>query len=145
MLIVILGDGRRQWGTVLGAMTFGRHQSHLTDALSNAATLMHLAATSLGLGSQHVTIHVQEPFKRVLGVPDLLMIHHILPIGFSAIDRRPTVRRPLDEVVHYDRYDESKYMSNQQVLSFLHELRGRTMPAYHTKPAADGGAGAARQ
>jgi 5,6-dimethylbenzimidazole synthase len=116
--IVILGDGRRQWGTVLGAMTFGRHQSHLTDALSNAATLMHLAATSLGLGSQHVTIHVQEPFKRVLGVPDLLMIHHILPIGFSAIDRRPTVRRPLDEVVHRDRYDESKYMSNQQVLSF---------------------------
>ena len=57
VLIVILGDGRRQWGTVLGAMTFGRHQSHLTDALSNAATLMHLAATSLGLGSQHVTIH----------------------------------------------------------------------------------------
>jgi nitroreductase len=145
VLIVILGDGRRQWGTVLGAMTFGRHQSHLTDALSNAATLMHLAATSLGLGSQHVTIHVQEPFKRVLRVPDLLMIHHILPIGFSAVDRRPTVRRPLDEVVHYDRYDESKYMSNQQVLSFLHELRGRTMPAYHTKPAADGGAGAARQ
>jgi hypothetical protein len=95
------------------------------------------------LGSQHVTIHVQEPFKRVLGVPDLLMIHHILPIGFSAIDRRPTVRRPLDEVVHYDRYDESKYMSNQQVLSFLHELRGRTMPAYHTKPATDGAASAA--
>ena len=124
LLIVILGDGRRQWGTVLGAMTFGRHQSHLTDALSNAATLMHLAATSLGLGSQHVTIHVQEPFKRVLGVPDLLMIHHILPIGFSAIDRRPTVRRPLGGIVHYDRYDQGKYMSNRQVLGFLHELRG---------------------
>jgi 5,6-dimethylbenzimidazole synthase len=137
VLIVILGDGRRQWGTVLGAMTFGRHQSHLTDALSNAATLMHLAATSLGLGSQHVTIHVQEPFKRVLGVPDLLMIHHILPIGFSAIDRRPTVRRPLDEIVHYDRYDQGKYMSNRQVLGFLHELRGRTMPAYHTRPAGE--------
>src|SRR5262245_50729517 len=137
VLIVILGDGRRQWGTVLGAMTFGRHQSHLTDALSNAATLMHLAATSLGLGSQHVTIHVQEPFKRVLGVPDLLMIHHILPIGFSAIDRRPTVRRPLGEIVHYDRYDQGKYMSNRQVLGFLHELRGRTMPAYHARPAGE--------
>jgi hypothetical protein len=34
-------------------------------------------------------------------------------------------------------------MSNQQVLSFLHELRGRTMSAYHTKPAADAGASAA--
>jgi nitroreductase len=135
VLIVILGDGRRQWGTVLGAMTFGRHQSHLTDALSNAATLMHIAATALGLSSQHVTIHVQEPFKRVLDVPDLLMIHHIVPIGYSAIDRRPTVRRPLADMVHYDRYDHSKYMSNRDTLGFLAELRGRTMPAYHTRPA----------
>jgi hypothetical protein len=39
----------------------------------------------------------------------------------------------------------ASFLPNQQVLSFLHELRGRTMPAYHTKPAADGGAGAARQ
>jgi hypothetical protein len=71
-----------------------------------------------------------------------LMIHHIVPIGFSAIDRRPTVRRPLEEIVHYDRYDERKYMSNRQVLDFLHELRGRTMPAYHTRPAGEGGTGA---
>jgi len=72
----------------------------------------------------------------VLDVPDLLMIHHIVPIGYSAIDRRPTVRRPLAEVVHYDRYDHSKYMSNQEILGFLAELRGRTMPAYHTRPAS---------
>jgi hypothetical protein len=65
------------------------------------------------------------------------MIHHILPIGFSAIDRRPTVRRPLGEIVHYDRYDQGKYMSNRQVLGFLHELRGRTMAAYHTRPAGE--------
>src|SRR5262249_52911194 len=145
VLIVILGDGRRQWGTVLGAMTFGRHQSHLTDALSNAATLMHLAATSLGLGSQHVTIHVQEPFKRVLGVPALCIPTHTLPIAFPPVARRPPVGPPLDGVVHSDRYDERKYMSTQRVLSFLHELRGRPMPAYPPKPAADGGAGAGRQ
>ena len=89
VLIVILGDGRRQWGTVQGALTFGRHQSHLTDALSNAATNMHLAAAALGLGSQHVTIHIEEPFKRVLGVPDLVMVHHIVPIGYPAMERRP--------------------------------------------------------
>jgi hypothetical protein len=28
-------------------------------------------------------------------------------------------------------------MSNRQVLGFLHELRGRTMPAYHTRPAGE--------
>jgi nitroreductase len=139
VLIVILGDGRRQWGTVQGALTFGRHQSHLTDALANAATLMHLAAASLGLGSQHVTIHIEEPFKRVLGVPDLVMIHHIIPVGWPAMDRRPGTRRPLEDVVHYDRYDMSKYMSNEQIIEFLRELRGLTRRGYHDEPKKPGG------
>ena len=38
-VIVVLGDGRRQWGTVMGAHTFGRDQSHLTDSLANASFL----------------------------------------------------------------------------------------------------------
>jgi nitroreductase len=135
VLIVILGDGRRQWGTVQGAMTFGRHASHLTDALSNAATLMHLAASALGLGSQHVTIHVEEPFKRVLGIPDLVMIHHIIPLGYPAVEKRqgPGVRRSFDEVVHYDHYDMSKYMTNADIIDFLRGLRGLTMNSYHDK------------
>ena len=55
-LIVVVGDGRRQWGTVHGAHTFGRDQSHLTDGLANTCTFMHLAAVSLGLATQLVTI-----------------------------------------------------------------------------------------
>ena len=136
VLVVILGDGRRQWGTVQGAMTFGRHQSHLTDALSNAATLMHLAAAALGLGSQHVTIHIEEPFKRVLGVPDLVMVHHIVPIGYPAIEPRRSVRRSLDDIVHYERYDQAKYMSNAEIIDFLRELRGLTRRGYHEEPKA---------
>src|SRR3954470_20264326 len=46
VLIVIVGDGRRQWATVQGAHTFGRDQSHLTDGLANTAMLMHLAAAA---------------------------------------------------------------------------------------------------
>ena len=84
-LIVVVGDGRRQWGTVQGAHTFGRDQSHLTDGLANTCTFMHLAAVSLGLATQWVTIHVQEPFKKVLGVPDLMMLYLIIPIGYPAV------------------------------------------------------------
>ena len=137
VLIVIMGDGRRQWGTVQGALTFGRHASHLTDGLSNAANNMHLAAAALGLGSQHVTIHIQEPFKRILDVPDLIMIHHILPVGYPAVERRPGVRRPLAEMVHYDRYDYSKYMSNQDIVNYLRRLRGLTIPVYKSSVAKD--------
>src|SRR5258708_2900534 len=78
-LIVIVGDGRRQWATVQGAHTFGRDQSHLTDGLANTSMMMHLAAAALGLGSQHVTIHIQEPFKRILGVPDKLRLGRAVP------------------------------------------------------------------
>ena len=63
VVIVVLGDGRRQWATVNAAFTFGRHASHFTDGLANTCTHMQLAIASLGLGSHWGTVHVQEPLK----------------------------------------------------------------------------------
>src|SRR5258708_22400468 len=85
VLIVILGDGRRQWATVQGAHTFGRDQSHLTDGLANTSMMMHLAAAALGLGSQHVTIPIHEPVKRIPGLPDLLAFSLIRPVCHPAV------------------------------------------------------------
>jgi len=130
VLIVILGDGRRQWSTVQGAHTFGRDQSHLTDGLANTAMLMHLAAAAVGLGSQHVTIHIQDPFKRILGVPDLLTFSLIMPVGYPDIAAKDGVRRPLADMVHQDRFDMAKYMTNEQVLNYLRDLRDKTVPVY---------------
>ena len=137
-LIVVLGDGRRQWGTVQGAHTFGREQSHLTDGLANTCTLIHLAAASLGLGTQWVTIHIQEPFKRILGVPDLLTLYLIIPIGYPAVEPMRGVRRPLEELVHYDRYDMSRYMTNEQAIQYLYQLRGKTIGQYRRSYVGDG-------
>jgi nitroreductase len=130
VLIVVLGDGRRQWGTVQGAHTFGRHQSHLTDGLANTCMIMHLAAASLGLGTQWNSIHIQEPFKRILDVPDLLELYLIIPVGFPAVEPKIGVRRDLDEMVHFDKYDRTKFMSSQQVIEYLYKLRGKTIPKY---------------
>ncbi len=130
VLIVILGDGRRQWATVQGAHTFGRGQSHLTDGLANASMMMHLAAASLGLGSQHTTIHIEDPFKRVLGVPDLLTFNLIMPVGYPDVPSKPGVRRPLEDMVHHDTYDMSKYMTNEQAVKYLYSLREKTVPVY---------------
>src|ERR1044072_37591 len=113
-LIVVVGDGRRQWGTLQGAHTFGRDQSHLT----------------VGLATQWVSIHVQEPFKKVLGVPDLMMLYLIIPVGYPAVEPSEGVRRSLEEIVHHDHYDESKFMSNERVVQYLYELRGKTMQSY---------------
>ena len=105
----------------------GRHDlrpppSHLTDALLNAATLMHLPRPRL-IGPQHVTIHVQT--VPLLGSPPPDDPPHPAD-RFSAIDRRPfapLARSPITTVrpgqVHVE--PQSR---------FLHELRPPC--PYHT-------------
>ena len=136
-LIVVLGDGRRQWATVMGGHTFGRHQSHFSDALSNTCTLMHLAAASMGLGTQWVTIHIEEGFKKVLDVPEVMSLYLIIPIGYPDVSPKEGVRRPLAEIVHANKYDRRKHMSNRQVVEYIYDLRGKTMAKYVKAPGAE--------
>jgi 5,6-dimethylbenzimidazole synthase len=137
-VIVVCGDGRRQWGTVMGAHSFGRDQSHLTDSLANACFLIHLAVASLGLTSEWVSIHIEEPHKRILGVPDLLKLYLIIPIGYPDVaSRGDGVRRPLRDIVHRERYDMSKYMSNEDVIQYLYSLREATVSGYSTSRAIE--------
>jgi nitroreductase len=130
VIIAVLGDGRKQWGTVMGAFTFGRGMTHLTDALANSSMLMHLAAASLGLASQWVTIINQEPFKRILEIPDLLTLYLLIPLGYPATERKPSSRRDLNDLVHYEKYDMRKYMSDEQIIQYLRKLREVTTPKY---------------
>jgi hypothetical protein len=58
------------------------------------------------------------------------MLYLIIPLGYPAVEPMRGVRRPLEEIVHYERYDLSKYMSNEQILEYLYSLRGKTIPKY---------------
>ena len=140
-LIVIVGDGRRQAATIQGGHIFGREQTHLSDGLANASMLMHLACSAVGLASQHVTITIQERFKRILGVPDLLTLVLIMPIGYAAVPAKAGVRRDLDDMVHHEQFDMSKYMTNEQALQYLYKLREQTVPIYANSYAGRDDAG----
>ena len=131
VIIAIVGDGRKQWGTVLGGHTMGLDQTHLTDGLSNTSLLIHLAAQSLGLTSQWMSIHTQGPFKQILGVPEPLMIHTLIPIGHPSKPLPPGGwREPLENLVHKNHYDMSKYVSNKESLKKLGDLRKFTKGLY---------------
>jgi hypothetical protein len=52
------------------------------------------------------------------------------------VERTPGVRRELRDMVHYETYDQSKFMSNRQVLEYLQQLRGNTRYRYHLNDAA---------
>ena len=131
VIIAVVGDGRKQWATVMGAHTFSLDQTHLTDGMSNATLLLQLAGAALGLATQWVTIHIQEPFKQILGIPAPLVLHTIVPVGYPSA-QTASKRNPLDEMVHYDKYDMQKHLSNRQILERLAKLRGTTADAYTT-------------
>lgn len=133
VIIAVVGDGRKQWGTVLGAHTMGMDQTHLTDSLSNTSMLIHLAAASLGLTSQWMSIHTQGPFKEILGIPEPLILHTLIPVGYpddAAHLPKGGWREPLENMVHQERYNMEKHLDNQQILERLERLRTSTRGLY---------------
>src|SRR5215472_6677101 len=54
----------------------------------------------------------------------------IMPIGYPAVAPKEGVRRPLEDMVHAERFDMSKYMSNREVIEYLYRLREKTVPVY---------------
>jgi len=139
-LIVVLGDGRRQLASVSGASTPGRHQTHLTDALSIAENHIHLAAASLGLATQWVSIHIPEPFKEILSVPPILSLHTIIPVGYPQQELTGSVRRQLSDIVHHDRYDHDKLKSTEDIVAHLYQLRAATLRVYRRSRGESRGA-----
>jgi nitroreductase len=65
-----------------------------------------LAARGLGLGAALTTMGLsnRKAAKAILGLPDLVEPFAIIPVGFPMGNFGPVTRRPLEAVVHYDRW-----------------------------------------
>lgn len=76
------------------------------SAMYAAAQNLLVAARSLGLGATFTTLHeVAEPrFRETLGIPDDRLIGVTVPIGWPARPFGPVKRKPLDAVIHRDRW-----------------------------------------
>ncbi len=138
VFILVCADPRTFQATVLSSHFYageGAPMATFLKNVANATQLIHLAAAAMGLGAQWVSVNnTWEPqVKQALGIPPLLVIHTVVPIVYPSRKVAPPYRRKLDEIVHYDGYDKSKFRTDEQVQEFLVNLRRRTMPAYHTK------------
>lgn len=78
--------------------------------LGGAAAQMMLAAWELGIGSCPVTVYDHDLARRVLGHPTDRFCEYLLSFGYPAdpavlgAPNRPGGRRPLDDVVHRERW-----------------------------------------
>jgi nitroreductase len=132
VFIVIVGDPRTIEAYPVRTR-LDKWQSHYFSSLSNTVLNIVLAAQALGLGSQWLS-DIASPYfatmvKALLGIPDPLQPYHLIPIGHVSRKLPPNPRRPLDEVVHQDRYDMAKFRSDEEVREFLGQM-GIRSPNY---------------
>jgi nitroreductase len=90
----------------LGGAAVASHYGSVFPAVQN----LLLAARGLGLGATLTTLHKMHDsdVKELLGIPANTETVALIPIGYPKGKYGPAARRPLDEVVHYERWGASK-------------------------------------
>lgn len=87
----------------------GRNAMHEFD-LGQATAHMMLAAAELGIGSAHAAVRDQELAREILGFPEDRRLAWLVALGYPADrplkPRRHPNRRPLEEIVHLNRWNE---------------------------------------
>jgi len=126
VFILLCGDPRTKEAYPL-LTTLTRGDSHFVSGLASAFLYMTLAATALGLGSQWVSAtgspFVKPLLKQLLAIPHKLDIYDMLALGYAASQPKERFVRERNEMVHYDRYDQAKYRSDDEIRSFIVRLR----------------------
>ena len=124
--VLVLGDPRTNDAYPMRTK-LDKWEAQYYSSLANCVVQMLLAAEALGLSSSYIS-DVASPYfsvmlKSLLGIPEPLQIYHLLPIGFAK--RSPTIRhprRPLAEMVHYERYDPSKFRGEAELKDFMMKM-----------------------
>ncbi len=128
VVVLLCADPRTAQASVLSRLFDDRWI--IPENMSNVAQIIHLAAAACGLGSQWVTVArlPEELIKPILGIPPILRILSMIPLGYPAYQPAPGHRRELQEITHRDSYDMSKYRSHEDVQKFILGLRERSKP-----------------
>ncbi|MFC1917593.1 nitroreductase family protein [Chloroflexota bacterium] len=139
VIVVCCADPRTTQASVLIAQYLpheGGTGAHSLKNMANATQIMHLAVAAAGLGSQWLSINysIERKLKELLGVPDQLIIHTMVPIGYPATPPGPGVRRDIKEIMHYEKYDQSRARSAEDIYQYILSLRQKTQAAY--RPAS---------
>lgn len=128
VFILLLGDTRTRKGLPM-VRQYDYHQYQLVfiSGLSNAMLLMHLAATSLGLGSQWVsrvsTSYGNCMVKNLLGIPEPFEVYDMMALGYAASPPQPRLMRDKEKMVHRDYCGPESFRTDEEVDDFIKKSR----------------------
>ncbi|MDP2718885.1 MAG: nitroreductase family protein [Dehalococcoidia bacterium] len=127
--IAVVGDPRTLVTSVVSASIITGEREVFHHGMANAAMVMHLAAASLGLNSEWVSVSPawEDSLKRLLGVPEILKLPLLVVLGYAAKGPSAGFRHNLESIVHKEKYEMSKFRSTEAVLEGVTEIhRHRT-------------------
>lgn len=122
VFIIACGDPRlRACYPASAALTRGKE--NLISGMASAFLYMHLAATTLGLGSQWVSTTAsavpQAQLKVLLNIPTKLEIYDMMVLGYPSGQPRPKLTRERAEMVHREKFDVSRFKTGEQVKQYV--------------------------
>lgn len=124
VFIIVVGDLRSRQAQVLAAQ---EEANSYISSMAGAFLYMHLAATSLGLGSQWLSsshqFFARAQIKKELGIPTGYDLYDMFVLGYPDHTPRPRRVRELKELVHNNHYDISRYRSDAEVKKFAREIQ----------------------
>lgn len=83
-------------------MTCGQYAYTIDTTI--ALTHMMLAATALDLGTCWLGAYYEDKVRKILKIPDDVRIVGILTLGYSRYEPPETNRKPLGEIVSFDKW-----------------------------------------
>ncbi len=138
VFIIVLGDTRAKAGLPLGVrFDAHRRETIFLSSLANAFIYMHMAASTLGLASQWLSI-TSTPYthcmiKALLGIREELEIYDTLVVGYPAAKARPKLLRDKSKMVHFDDCGSDSFRTDEEVKDFIRRSRTWTIAAHHRK------------
>ena len=81
-------------------------EAMLWSTLYPAGQNLIVTARALGLGATFTTFHLaaEAEFRAVLGIPSEVTLGVTVAVGYPARAHGPVNRRPVDEVIHWERW-----------------------------------------
>ncbi|RJS80176.1 nitroreductase family protein [Candidatus Bathyarchaeota archaeon] len=100
VVIVVCADENRSF------KGYGLRGKSLYCIQDTAAAIqnIHLAACSLGLATCWVGAFKEEDVRKILDVPDGVRPVALVPVGYPAEKPSPPPRRPLSQIIHYEKF-----------------------------------------
>jgi nitroreductase len=129
--IIELGDPRTKIGLPkIIRDNKSMHEPIFVSTLANSFIYMNLAATSLGLSCQWVSMvsfpYVQSELKKLIGIPDLFKIYDMLALGYAAAEPEAKLFRDIAGMVHYDYCMGDEFRTDEEVSTFAERTHAWT-------------------